>query len=345
MSADEHIEAELAHLDTDLSLPHTVTLPVLGIPTRFATNDRAMLDIVDDTFGVWRAVDSHGLDAVPERELVHVRVIVEPDEQGRITEGVAASIQHSMSNDLRFVARGAASVAVSDPARRIAIVRASSALVADRVRFRVEMLEAVVLALLSCYDRHPVHAAAVAHHGHALLLAAPSGTGKSTLAYACHAAGLNLLGDDHVRVQLASSLRVWGWPATVRLLADTAERMAAPHAGLHTLNGKRKAVIEARDGMSMARLVASDATVCALSRDGGPLALEPLSPEAVERTLDEQLAPGFDRFPTSWPGVRRALSARGGWRLNLTHDPREAVPIVRDLLARATRRGQRGGAE
>ncbi|HKH90565.1 MAG TPA: hypothetical protein VKA54_02115 [Gemmatimonadaceae bacterium] len=337
MSAGEHTAAELSHVDIDLSLPHAVTLPVLGIPTRFATNDRAMLEAVDEAFGVWRALGSHGLDAVPVHELVHVLIFVEPAVPGETTQGVVTPIQHSMSSDLRFVARGAGSVAVSDPARRHAIVRASSALVADRVRFRVEMLEAVVLALLSCYDRHPLHAAAVAHRGHALLLAAPSGTGKSTLAYACHAAGLDLLGDDHVRVQLASSLRVWGWPASVRLLADSARNMGVPHAGLHTLNGKRKAVIDARDGVTAARLVASDATVCVLSRDGGPLALEPLSSEAVTRALDEQLAPGFDRFPTSWPAVARALSARGGWRLNLSRDPHEAVAIVRDLLARASR--------
>ena len=44
------------HGDVDLPLPYAVTLPVLGIATRFATNDRAMLEIVDEAFGVWRAL-------------------------------------------------------------------------------------------------------------------------------------------------------------------------------------------------------------------------------------------------------------------------------------------------
>jgi hypothetical protein len=199
------------------------------------------------------------------------------------------------------------------------------------------MLEAAVLALLSCYDRHPVHAAAVALRGHALLFAAPSGTGKSTLAYACHAAGLDILGDDHVRVQLEPTLRVWGWPARVRLFPETAERMGAEHSTMQTSNGKRKAVIDARRGMSAARLVAGEATVCVLSRDGGPLGLEPLSSTDARHALQEQLAPGFDRFPARWPEVARALAARGGWRLNLTDDAREALPVVRGLLARAGR--------
>jgi len=114
--------------------------------------------------------------------------------------------------------------------------------------------------------------------------------------------------------------------------------MGVPHAPVHTLDSKRKAVVDASAGVSASRLVADDATVCVLSRDGGPLALEPLSPAEVARALEEQLAPGFDRFPARWPSVVRALTARGGWRLNLSRDAHEAVPIVRDLLARYLRR-------
>jgi hypothetical protein len=315
----------------EVALPYAVTLPVLGIPTRFASDDRAMLEIVDEAFGVWRALGER--EPADAGDPVDVRIVVS-GARDETPELRAAPIQHSMSDQLRFVAWSEAGVATSDPARRLAVVHASAALVADRARFRTDMLEAVVLALLSCYDRHPVHAAAVAHRGNALLLAAPSGTGKSTLAYACHADGMDLLGDDHVRVQLEPLVRVWGWPARVRLLAETAARMAAPHTPAHDLDPKRKAVVDAREGMRASRLVADDATICVLSRDGGPVALEPLAPAAVARALEEQLAPGFDRFPARWPSVVRALSDRGGWRLNLSHDAREAVPVVRDLLRR-----------
>jgi hypothetical protein len=317
--------------------PYAVTLPVLGIPTRFATNDRDMLEIVEESFDVWRALASHEPIEEDAPEPVDVHIFVR-DDRGT-THASAGPIEHHMSDDLRFVARSVDAVAVTDPARRVATIRASRALVAERDRFSAEMLEAVVLALLSCYDRHPLHAAAVAHREQALLLAAPSGTGKSTLAWLCHSAGLDLLGDDHVRVQLAPSLRIWGWPARVRLLAETALRMGVSHSPERLLNGKRKAVIDARHGVSAGRLVAREATVCVLSRDGGPLTLAPLSPEAVARALEAQLAPGFDRFPERWPLVLRELTARGGWRLNLTDDAHDALPIVRDLLAREGRRG------
>jgi hypothetical protein len=114
--------------------------------------------------------------------------------------------------------------------------------------------------------------------------------------------------------------------------------MGAVHGPAHALDPKGKSVIDARAGMRASRLVATEATVCVLSRDGGPLAIEPLAPAGVARALEEQLAPGFDRFPERWPSVVRALTARGGWRLNLSRDPHEAVPVVRDLLSRRSRR-------
>jgi hypothetical protein len=325
-----------AWVDTEPPLPHVATLPVLGIATCFATNDRAMLDVVDEAFGVWRALASADPSGHSTVAPVQVRIVVSRDGSDA---AAAAPIRHTMDAAHRFVASSPGGTATSDPATRTATIRASAALVADRARFRTEMLESVVLALLSSYDRHPVHAAAVARGGHALLLAAPSGTGKSTLAYVCHAAGLDLLGDDHVRVQLDPSLRVWGWPSRVRLLTETAERMGAPYESLETTSGKRKSLVDARRGVSAARLVATDATVCLLTRDGGPLALEPLNADAVAAALDAQLVPGFDRFPARWPAVRRALAVRGGWRLNLSADPHDALPVVRDLLARSGRRG------
>ena len=47
----------------------------------------------------------------------------------------------------------------------------------------------MTLLLVARQDRQPVHAAMVAGGSAALLLAGPTGVGKSTLAYAAHRAG------------------------------------------------------------------------------------------------------------------------------------------------------------
>lgn len=302
---------------------HALELPVLGMATRFETNDAEVAGCVEEAFGMWRtlAVESASADVSHEAPLL-VRVEVVEGDEGQLSPDGHAPVRYECPDETRVVVTTAASVAVSDPLRREAVARVTTGLVADRMHFRTEILEAVTLALLSHFDRHPVHAAAVALSGRAVLLAAPSGTGKSTLAYHCHLDGLDLLGEDHVRVQLQPRVRVWGWPARVRLLAGAATRETAP-----------KDVIHLEADMTPARLVADEMSVCCLTRDGGPAALEPLDGAALARALDEQMAPGFDRFPARWPAVRDALAARGGWRLNLSSDPREGVALVRRVLS------------
>ena len=303
-----------------------VELPVLGITTRFETNDADAASCMEEAFGMWRALgDDTATDGTRETPLL-VRIDVVDGDEGPLPPCGHASVRYSLPDETRVVVETAASYAVSDPLHGRAVARVTQGLVADRMHFRTEILEAVTLALLSHFDRHPVHAAAVALNGSAVLLAAPSGTGKSTLAYHCHLDGFDLLGDDHVRVQLAPRVRVWGWPARVRLLAGGAvrEKASPPDAA------KEVICLEAR--MSAARLAADETSVCCLTRDGGPASLEPLDAATLASTLDAQLAPGFDRFPARWPVVRDALAGRGGWRLNLSSDPRDGVQLVRRVL-------------
>ncbi|MBW8769773.1 MAG: hypothetical protein JF589_08465 [Gemmatimonadetes bacterium] len=252
-----------------------------------------------------------------------VRVDVVEGDEGPLPPGGHANVRYSLPDETRVVVETPASVAVSDPLRRQATARVTRGLVADRMHFRTEVLEAVTLALLSHFDRHPVHAGAVALNGRAVLFAAPSGTGKSTLAYHCHLDGLDLLGDDHVRVQLDPRVRVWGWPSRVRLLAREA-------GGEGAASDAVKEVVHLDSGTL---LVADEMRVCCLTRDGGPASLEPVDAATLASTLDAQLAPGFDRFPARWPAVRDALAARGGWLLNLSRDPREGVRLVRRVLS------------
>jgi hypothetical protein len=324
----------------DVPLAWRAELPVLGIATRFESNSRVVGELVEEAFGAWRELAGEGDASAGLR----VRVIVHEGDEGGQHDGGHAPVRHICPDAEGVVVHSQGSVAISDPARAGAVAYVSSALLADRAHCRAALLEAVTLALLSHFDRHPLHAAAVAHDGGALLLAGPSGSGKSTLACLAHEAGLDVLGDDRVWVQRAPRLRIWGWPGRARLLPEAATHFPAlARAGTPSLvDGKVKLAVTLGDAMRPRRFRAERAVVCLLERARGRATLTAVAPAEVERALAGPPEPGFDRFPARHAAVARALATDGGWRLTLSDDPRDALPLVRRMLG-ITGAGGRGG--
>ena len=194
------------------------------------------------------------------------------------------------------------------------------------------MLEALTLALVTHFDRHPLHAAAIAHGRRAVLLAGPSGAGKSTLAWLAQEAELEVLGDDHVWIQLEPTPRMWAWPGRVRLLPDA--RLARHDVGvLEERDGKHKLALSLGGRPGPTRHDMTDVAVCVLQRGVGEATLECVSAPELADTLHRQVAPGFDRFPERHARVVRVLTRRGGWRLSLSPDPLQALPLLREMLA------------
>jgi hypothetical protein len=304
-------------------LDYSITLPVLGISTRFGTNSRYVLDVIGESLGTWRSVEVDGL-----RELVVTIVVHGGSERatGRST------VRHLCPDATRVIVHSAGSVGVSDPDRRSSVAYVTSALAADRDHFRTEVLEALTLALISHFDRHPVHAAALMRDDRAVLLAGATGAGKSTLAYLAHTAGIDVLSDDRVWVQREPRLRVWGWPGRVRLLPSAAfvfpELARSTHSLPEPNEGKLAIALPARS----CRFVADRAEVCVLG-SGTAASLERLEAPELLEALGGLLAAGFDRFPERHEAVLQELTAPGGWRLTLSPDPHEALPLLEDLLS------------
>lgn len=300
----------------DVPLDFTAELPVLGIGTRFETNSAYVAGLIDEAFGRWRSIEPNA----PVQ--VRVRIIV---QSGSESSADHAPIRHLCPDATRVIAHSPGSVGVSDPERRESVMYITTALAEDRANFREGMLEALTLSLLSHFDRHPIHAAAVARDGHAVLLAGPSGSGKSTLAFVAHTAGLDVLSDDRVWVQLTPTFRVWGWPGRVRLLSDALPRIA----------DTQKVVIDLPHAIEASGYTTERATVCALVRGGAHASLDRLSPALIADVLRRKPDPGFDRFPERHDAVVGALTEHGGWQLTLSDDPREALPLLTSLLASA----------
>jgi hypothetical protein len=309
-------------------LAYTVELPVLGIPTRFETNSRYVRDVAEETFGGWRRLPEVQ-DNPPPGKKVRVRVVV---HEGSEDGSEDPPVRHICPDATRVIVQSPGSIAISDPARRESVAYVTTTLVAH-CAFRSAVLEAMTLALLSHFDRHPIHAGAIAGNGRTVLLAGASGSGKSTLAYLAHTAGIDVLSDDRVWVQLTPTFRIWGWPWSVRLLADSPTvfpeiaRLGTPS----TADGKRKLAIDLGGGTDRRRYVSGEAVVCILDRGERP-SLRRLSTAALGDALGRRLTAGFDRFPERHDAVVRALTTAGGWRLTLSRDPRESLPLLRRML-------------
>jgi hypothetical protein len=309
-------------------LAYVVELPVLGIATRFETNSRYVRDVVEDAFGMWRGLSD---DANRSPNVARVRVLVQEGTEG--SDG-RVRIRHVSPDPTRVIVHSPGSFGISDPARGESVAYVTTALASDRLHFRGAVLEAITLALLSHFDRHPLHASAIARGRRTLLLAAPSGTGKSTLAYAAERDGLALVSEDLVWVQLTPLLRIWGWPGRPRLLADALSLFPEAMEGATAVeaDGKAKFVVDTGSPKSVLQCVVGRPVVCVLARGHGRPELERLSSAEMGNALVGDLAPGFDRFPERHTAVVSALTARGGWRLRLSGDARDAVPLLQRML-------------
>ena len=303
-------------------LEFAVELPVVGLMTRFETNSGYVRDVVEQAFGVWR--DAATTASTP---MLRVRLIVQEGGEGT---GSHAPVRHICPDPDRILIHSPGSVAIVDPERREAVAYVTTALAADRDHFRREFLEAVALALVTHFDRHPIHAAAIGRD-RAVLLAGPSGSGKSTLAYLAHVSGLGVLSEEIVWVEQQAGFRLWGMPRRVRLLPGALGYFPELRGQSSATDAQGKIAVNLT-GNGVARVSALKAVVCLLQRGPGPPHLERLPSGPIADALRREPAAGFDRFPERHEAAIATLAKDGGWRLTLSGDPREAVAALREMV-------------
>jgi hypothetical protein len=317
-------------LQRGVRLERTMTIPVLGIPVRYESNDEAVIDAVEGAFGAW-----HVAEHVPQllsEERVRIRIFV---EEGRESRAEHTHITYRMPDADRVLLRTSGSMAVVDVARRDSTAYVTRGLVNDTAHFRYGVLEAITLAILTQLDRQPVHAAAITRDQAGLLLAGPSGTGKSTLTYAATRHGFKVLAEDMVYVQMRPRLRVWGLPGHLHLPAPARRHFPELATSLPTLlaNGKEKIAINLRTANALPEMpVAPRAGICVLARSGGMPTLETLSGDQLIELMTSRLEPGFDVFAETVVPAIEMLARYGGWRLHLGDDPEDAIPFVEEMF-------------
>jgi hypothetical protein len=189
----------------NVELPLREVFYPLGFAFEIITNRQAVLDAASES---WR--HSRPRDAGP---VLQLRIGVTPGISGNCPPTpVARGQQHLIS----LVADGQ-NHATCDLKAGFAFAWLTEDALQNRSYARYHFLEAIALILISTTYATPIHAACVSRNGRGMLLCGPSGTGKSTLAYACARRGWIFTSDDASYLRHhASDLRVVGNSHQVR---------------------------------------------------------------------------------------------------------------------------------
>jgi hypothetical protein len=187
-----------------------------------------------------------------------------------------------------------------------------------------DLLDTLLLFILTRSGRTPVHASAFMLGDVAVVLAGRSGLGKSTLALAAADRGYAILSDDTVFVQREPLFALWGFPRPIHVFAADAPQGDHP---TRIRGGKTKTAVP----LPEAALKAERCALILLGR-GTKLALNPIeASEAVESLM--HLDPGFDLLERESRAALTALAAGGAWRLELSNDSRAAIDLLTRHLA------------
>ena len=197
-------------------IKYEATFTPIGSVLQVESNEQIVIDAADDSFGRY---PPSGLTRRPD---YCIRLFIDPVQHQKKPwprPGFRAS------RHLFHVSCGDSSFAIADLEALCAVGFVSEEIARDTSFFRNTFLECLFYFLATHHAYTPVHCAAVALEGKGVLICGPGGTGKTSLAYACTRAGMQILSDDtvHLRLCLEShTLTVWGRPWQLRLLPNAA---------------------------------------------------------------------------------------------------------------------------
>jgi hypothetical protein len=299
----------------------SATFRVLGLPLRVESSSPRVIAAAHDAFGDAEEAGAAG-------PVARIRINVRPggaDDAGPVSHGSPRRQLLILSSP---GCRGYADNLLGE-----AVAEVGEGLLDDAEHFRCGVLEALALFMLARRDRDPLHAGAVVRDGTALLLAGRSGVGKSTLVYAAARAGLQVLSEDAVYLQL-DPFRVWGAQRYLHLTPGS-ERFFPELEGVRPrllANGKTKLALDLRVHAPAAGCAsAGRAGVCLLARGPAP-GIERLGAEEVVDALTAAPEPGFDVYAQTVGARVRLAARRGAWRMTLPPDPADAVPMLHRML-------------
>jgi hypothetical protein len=316
----------------------------MGEPLLFQTNWPALLQAAQDVFGRFPPAESN---APPLCLQLFVREVAASPHDTRVADSrVYPKPVYQTAGHLFYLTVGAENTITVDLERGYACGFITPRLAQDRRFVQHTFIEAAALAMLGLAREFvAVHAACVVKQGRSILIQAPAGVGKTTLALACVKRGFQLLAEDVVQVKLApAGPQLWGVPWKLHLLADSLRFF--PELGhrpsAQQVNGEWKVPVDLETHFPGSTITqARPDLVVFLERATGrvPTGYTPI-------TLAEAAA----RFEVVWSWVQgwqerydvalRQLLAQGSYRLIMNGTPWEAVDALEALLKASPPRGE-----
>lgn len=307
---------------------HEVLLAALGEPLLFQTNYEPFVAAAVDTFGRFPAPPKN-------KEPLVVQIFVRSGNQPETASAPRPRLVVHNQRHLVYLSVGAANTAVADLHTGFAFAMLDPALASDVPFVRYAFIEALPQVLLGGRGYVPIHAACVVKNGVSLMLCAPAGTGKSTLALACLRHGYQILAEDVVQVHVPPPLQLWGIPWKFHLLPDAMRffpELTHQQPHLQT-NGEWKLELDLDKlypGSTITQ--ASVGRIIFLERDPArPLCLEPLSLEAA-RAQFEPIWSWDLPWPPMFEQQLGQLLGQGVYRLHMNGSPDEAIGLLNNLV-------------
>jgi hypothetical protein len=169
---------------SNMELPLRHTFYPLGYPVEIVTNESAVLEAANESFG-------HAHLSRPSATLQVCIGVSKWTESQCPPEPTRRQYNHLYS-----LVADAENQALLDLKLCTSYVWVKKAAVENRLYFRYNFLEKTVYLLLGSSVVTDLHAACVSKNGKGILLCGDSGAGKSTLSYACARAGWTYTSDD-----------------------------------------------------------------------------------------------------------------------------------------------------
>ena len=183
----------------------------LGFPLRISTNSQEVLRCADESWARFSKL----FDTAP------VNLSIGVADEG--VRGVPEPPVFRGQGNLVSIVANAGNSAVCDLKTGFGFCWVTEAVAADAKYFRYFFLEALGYTALEGKYLTAIHAACVEHERKGLLLCGDSGTGKSTLAYACARRGWTYVCDDSAElVRLGTATQVIGDCHQMRFRPDAA---------------------------------------------------------------------------------------------------------------------------